>query len=100
MMSRAAGQRQGRFRLSGKIVEPRRHVAGCGKHLRRWPVKIVPVALMTLALLPAAVSGADLAPARVSTQAKPNGEGKPSKAAARTVTVHATVTAIDKEKQT
>jgi len=64
-------------------------------------VKILPVALMTLALLPtAAVGGAGLAPPRVPAQAKPDGGGKPAQAAERVVTVHGTVTAVDKEKQT
>ena len=63
-------------------------------------MKTVAVALMTLAFLPAAALGADRAPARTTAQAQPKDGGAPAVARARTVTIHATVSAVDKDKQT
>jgi Cu/Ag efflux protein CusF len=71
-------------------------------------VKIVAVALMTSALLPAVAVGAGPAPVFLA-QAKTDGGGQPAKAeaggqpgraGARTVTIRGTVAAIDKDKQT
>ena len=63
-------------------------------------MKIAAVALTTLAFLPAAVFGADLGPSRSPAQTKPQGGSKPATAGARTLVIHATVTAVDKDKQT
>ena len=63
-------------------------------------MKIAAVALTTLAFLPAAAFGADLGPSRSPAQTKTQGGSKPAAAGARTLIIHATVTAVDKDKQT
>ena len=63
-------------------------------------MKTLAVALMTFALLPAAVYGPALTPARALAQAKPEAASAPVRGAAREVVVRGTVAAVDKAKQT
>jgi hypothetical protein len=63
-------------------------------------LKTVAVALMTCVFLPVEAFGADLAPAHMLAQAKPEGGTKPAGAGARAIIIHGTVAAVDKEKQT
>ena len=63
-------------------------------------MKTLAVALMTSVFLPVAAFGADLAPAKILAQAKPDAGAMPGRAEAREVTVRGTVAAVDKDKQT